>query len=160
MEENSQSTAPVTAEDTKKKHIEEICKKVMAVVLPCIAVLILILSIFEGSSEARGVRSALKDENCNARLYTGEEVSETLDELELELQNVDELVVAQDEDDEDVFAFVFFCESRSDAEEVEDYCSLLLLLDDALDRYTVDRNASVVCFGHEDLVEAAMEELD
>ena len=80
--------------------------------------------------------------------------------MELELKNIDEVVVAVDKDDDEIFAIVFFCESRMDAEDAERYCTWLLFDEPSSYDYSVERNAKVVCFGHEDLVDAAMKELD
>lgn len=159
-----ENTSIIDEKAIQKKKIEQTCKKIMGIVIPCLCIMIVLLTVFKGSKEARQVKSVLKSEECKVKIYTGTEVSEILDELELELNmeiiNVDELVFAVDKVDSEIYAMVFICESRVDAEDLEKSFESELKYDSDAGRYIVDRNAKIVCFGYVDLVEAVMEKLD
>ena len=164
MDINNQTEMTDAVNEEKKitkQEIEALCKKILAVVLPALTIMCILLTIFNGSKEARGVKSAFKDEDCRAKIITdSDKIAELFDEWELDIKNVDEVVVAQDKDDEDVYAFVLFAKSRTDAEEILDEIQWILLDDILSGRYSAERNGKAVCFGHVDLVNAAMEELD
>ncbi len=153
------------AEDSRKKALEDACRKIMKIVIPCLCIMMVVLfvfqAIFHGSKEARDVKKALKSEGCDVKILTSsDDISEVLEEIDLEIKNVDELVVAVDKEDVEIFAFVFFCESRLDAEDVEEEIEWLMYGDPSAGSYRVERNAKAVCFGYVDLVEAAIEILD
>ena len=150
----------IDQDQVKKKKIEAICKKIMSIVIPAICIMMVLLTVFKGSSEARAVKRVLKSEGCKVRICQGTEVADILEELDLEIANVDEIVVAVDKEDSEIFAFVMFCESRLDAEDAEKILQLHLLYEEDSYRYSVERNAKAVCFGYIDLVEAVMEKLD
>lgn len=145
----------------RKQELEALCKKIMGVVIPCICLMLLVLTLFRGSGEARDVKRALKSEGCDVKLLTArEDISEFLESIDLEMKNVEEAVVAVDDDDPDLFFFVLFFESRSDAEEAEEEIFWLLFGDPDAERYRVERNGKAVCFGYIDFVDVAMEALD
>lgn len=166
--EQEKSNEIVTNENAEtqkenKKKVEDICRKIMRIVIPCIAIMLLLIFIFDGSAtkEARGVKSALKKEGCDAVIYTDAiEITNIFEDLAIDIKNVDEMVVASDSEDEAVFAFVLFCETRSDAEDIEKELMWLLSRDLNATSYWVERNARVVCLGHNDLVEVVMDKLN
>ena len=160
MEEKEVVINTENEKQLKKKELEALCKKIMSVVIPCICLVMVLAMIFKGSKDARSVKKVLKAEDCKAKIYEGTEVSEVLEELDLEIKNVDELVAAVDKDDVEVFAFVFFCESRMDAEEAEEMLEWYIYTEPDSEDYSVERNGKIVCFGYVDLVDAVMEELD
>ncbi len=152
---------PKAQEGNRKKEMEELCRKIMKVVIPCICLMLILLLIFKGSGEARDVKRALKSEGCDVEILTDrDEISEVLDILGLDLMNVEEAVVAAADEDPALFAFVLFFESRLDAEEAEEEFLWLLYNDPEADSYRVERNGKAVCFGYVDLVDASMEALD
>lgn len=160
MEEKMNEAIAVNEKQIKKQNLENLCRKIMGIVIPCLCIMMILLTVFKGSKEARGVKSALKAEGCDVKICTGSEASEILEELGLEISNVDELVVASDKQDSEIYAFVLFCESRLDAEDAEKILKLYLFYSDDSYSYSVERNAKAVCFGYVDLVEVVMEELD
>ena len=144
-----------------KEKLDDICRKIMKIVMPCICVTMVILLIFKGSADARNVKKTLKSEGCNVKILTSaDEISDAFKELDFQFKNVDELVIAVDKEDSEIYAIVLFCESRLDAEDVEDELMRLLYTESDTESYSVERNAKAVCFGYVDLVEAVMETLD
>lgn len=159
-----ETTQTCTSEINKlerKKKLENTCKKVMAVVLPCLCILIVIGYIFRGSAEARKIRDAFRSEGFDVQIVTDStDIKKVIKEFNPNIKNVDELVFAIDKEDEEIYAIVMFCESRLDAEDAYQEISWWLSRDPDSKSYTVERNAKAVCFGYVDLVETVMEILD
>lgn len=164
MENTSVNTSIIDEKTIQKKKLEQTCKKIMSIVIPCLCIMMILLTVFKGSKEARQIKSVLKSEDCKVKIYTGTEVSDILDDFEVEFDmeftNIDELVIAVDKVDPEIYAMVFICESRLDAEDLEKSFEFKLKYDPDADSYTVDRNAKIVCFGYIDLVEVVMDKLD